>query len=83
MGSHGHQKMLRKCVEKGFLTEDEYRGMICGNGGRINPVWAEWFMGYQKEFTNLIPTPSARMYKGSSLKRYPGGNSTEAIWKNC
>ena len=73
MGSTGHQKMLQKLVNKGLLTSEERRKMICGNTGQIAPDWAEWLMGYTQEFTRLIPTPIATDYKGGCAKRYPGG----------
>ena len=73
MGSTGHQKMLQKLVDKGLLTAEERRKMICGNTGQIAPDWAEWLMGYTKEFTQLIPTPIASMWKGGCPKRYAGG----------
>ena len=70
MGSTGHQKMLSLLVKHGIMTEEERRGMICGNGGIINPEWAEWLMGYEQQFTKLIPTPTATDYKGGCLSRY-------------
>ena len=70
MGSTGHQQMLSLLVKHGIMTEEERRGMICGNGGIINPEWAEWLMGYEQQFTKLIPTPTATDYKGGCLSRY-------------
>lgn len=68
-GSTGHRKLMEKLVAKGLMTEEERRGMIQGNGGRINPEWAEWLMGYNHQFTKLIPTPRASDSKGAALNR--------------
>jgi hypothetical protein len=58
--------------EKGMITEEERRNLSQGNGGKTNPELLEWLMGYTKEFTQLIPTPTSTDYKGGCLKRYPG-----------
>ena len=73
MGSSGHQMMLQKMVDKGLLTKDEKRRMVQGNGGQINPDWAEWLMGYTKAFTQLLPTPCSCEYKTAVTERYVGG----------
>lgn len=70
MGSEGHRKMLQRMVDKGLMTSEERRRMICGNGGAINPEWAEWLMGYMSQYTKLIPTPTATDYRGGCLNRY-------------
>ena len=41
-----------------------------GNHGQVNPEFAEWFMGYEQQFTKLIPTPTATDYRGGCLSRY-------------
>ena len=73
MGCTGHRNMLQKLVDKGFISQEERRQMLMGNGGKINPEWAEWLMGYRKAFTQLLPTPLNTTYKGASLKRFVGG----------
>ena len=70
MGSTGHQMMLQRMVDRGLMTEEERRQMIRGNGGKINPDWAEWLMGYMTAYTRLIPTPTATDYRGGCLARY-------------
>ena len=69
----GHQAALQRMVDKGMLTAEERRRMIAGNCGHINPELAEWWMGYTKTFTELMPTPIASGYKGATAKRYAGG----------
>lgn len=39
-------------------------------GGPLNPEWVEWLMGYEQQFTKLIPTPTSTDYKGGCLSRY-------------
>ena len=53
MGNTGSQQMLECLVNAGRLTEDEKRGMTSGNGGRMNPMWAEWLMGFPAGWTEL------------------------------
>jgi DNA (cytosine-5)-methyltransferase 1 len=53
MGNTGSQQMLQKHVNSGSLTEEEKRGMTAGNGGRLNPTWVEWLMGFPTGWTDL------------------------------
>ena len=62
--------MLQRMVDRGMMTEEERRQMIRGNGGKINPEWAEWLMGYFQQYTKMIPTPTATDYRGGCLSRY-------------
>ena len=68
-GGTGNFKTLQKMTEKGLLTEDERRQLSQGNGGKTNPEILEWLMGYERQFTKLIPTPTASDYKGGCLTR--------------
>lgn len=72
-GSTGHRKLLQKMVDKGMITQEEQRRMVRGHGGKINPEFAEWLMGYTKTFTQLLPTPRMSDYKTASNKRFYGG----------
>ena len=59
MGSTGHRKLLDKHVSSGQITQDEKRQMSAGNGGRLNPTWVEWLMGFPLGWTDLegLETP--------------------------
>ena len=54
----------------GIITEEERRQLSQGNGGKTNPDFVEWMMGYEQKFTELLPTPRASDYKGAALDRY-------------
>lgn len=69
-GGTGNFKTLQKMAEKGLITEEERRNLSQGNGGSTNPELMEWLMGYEKKFTELIPTPTATDYKGGVLNRF-------------
>ena len=69
-GGTGNFKTLKKMAEKGMITEEERRQLSQGNGGKTNPGLLEWLMGYEQEFTKLIPTPCASMYRGGMKARY-------------
>ena len=77
MGSEGHQKMLQKLVDKGYITAEERRKMIQGYGGQMNPEWLEWYQGYKSAWTGLIPTPAYSNYKGAPTKRYIAGGGIQ------
>ena len=40
---------------KANTTIEEARAMGAGNGGKLNPTWVEWLMGWPLEWTNLKP----------------------------
>lgn len=69
-GGTGSFKTLQKMAEKGLITEEERRNFSQGNGGRTNPELLEWLMGYERQFTELIPTPTTTDYKRGILSRY-------------
>lgn len=58
-GGTGNFKTLKKMAERGLITEEERRQLSQGNGGKTNPELLEWLMGYERKFTELIPTPVA------------------------
>ncbi len=63
-------KHLQEFADAGIITEEERRNLSQGNGGRTNPEFLEWLMGYEQKFTDLIPTPTATDYRGGALSRY-------------
>lgn len=69
-GGTGSFQTLKKMAEKGLITEEERRELSAGNGGKTNPALLEWLMGYEQQFTKLIPTPTSTDYKGGCLNRY-------------
>lgn len=69
-GGTGNFKTLIAMRDAGIITEEERRQLSQGNGGKTNPGLLEWLMGYEQEFTKLIPTPTATDYKGGSSYRY-------------
>lgn len=68
----GNFQTLKRMAEKGLITEEERRQLSQGNGGKTNPGLLEWLMGYEQEFTKLIPTPTASGYRGAMSKRFFG-----------
>lgn len=75
-GGTGNFQTLQRMAERGLITEEERRQLSQGNGGNTNPELLEWLMGYEAQFTKLIPTPTAsdcfgggnRYWKPSSQK---------------
>jgi hypothetical protein len=53
MGSTGHRALLDKRISSGDITQDEKRQMTAGHGGRLNPTWVEWLMGFPLGWTDL------------------------------
>jgi hypothetical protein len=72
-GGTGNFKTLKAMANAGLITENERRQLSQGNGGKTNPGLLEWLMGYEQEFTRLVPTPTQRDYKGGAKHRYIGG----------
>jgi len=68
-GCSGARKTLQKMAEKGLISEEERRSFSAGNGGKTNPALLEWLMGYENQFTKLMPTPRASDYKGAAANR--------------
>ena len=68
-GGTGNFKTLKRMAERGLITEEERRNLSQGNGGKTNPQLLEWLMGYEQQFTKLIPTPTACDYKGAASNR--------------
>jgi len=62
-------KTLKRMKENGLITEEECRSFAAGNGGKTNPALLEWLMGYEQQFTKLIPTPTATDWKGGAADR--------------
>ena len=52
-GGTGNFQQLQSLREAGVITEEERRNMSQGNGGKLNPEWIEWLMGYQIGWTEL------------------------------
>lgn len=75
-GGTGNYQTLQRMRDIGMITEEERRQLSQGNGGKTNPGLLEWLMGYEQQFTKLIPTPTATDYKGGCSKRFWGGSDT-------
>ena len=52
-GSTGSRQMLQRKVESGEITESDKKAMQAGNGGKLNPTWVEWLMGFPLGWTDL------------------------------
>ena len=52
-GNTGARKKLKKIEAEGIITEDERKKMQSGGGGKLNPTWVEWLMGFPQGWTDL------------------------------
>jgi len=52
-GNAGSREMLNKHIASGNITEQDKRSMTAGNGGKLNPTWVEWLMGFPTGWTDL------------------------------
>jgi len=52
-GGSGTDKKIKKPLEAGLINEETCRSMIAGNGGKLNPQWVEWLMGFPQGWTDL------------------------------
>lgn len=69
-GGTGNFKTLDRMYRKGMITEEERKNFAQGNGGKTNPELLEWLMGYEAQFSQLVPTPRASDYKGAAANRF-------------
>lgn len=55
----------RHIARLSHLTVQEKKAMVAGNGGKLNPMWVEWLMGFPIGWTSSA---------GSTLqkKEFPG-----------
>ena len=44
---------LKKLEADGVISETERRNMSQGNGGKLNPKWVEWLMGFPVGWTEI------------------------------
>lgn len=44
--------------------------------GQPNPDWVEWLMGYERRFTQMMPTVTASDSRGAMIGRFAGGGGT-------
>ena len=86
-GGTGSFKTLLAMRDAGVISEQERRSLSQGNGGKTNPGLLEWLMGYEQQFTKLIPTPittDRQTDRQTDEIRFcaPEPNRGESIWKN-
>ena len=72
-GGTGNYQQLQRLTEMGRISEEERRQLSQGNGGKANPEWLEWLMGYARAFTGLLPTPRATDCHMAVSSRWWGG----------
>jgi len=51
-GTGGMQQIEAKYLA-GEITSEERKAMRAGNGGKLNPMWVEWLMGFPLGWTDL------------------------------
>ena len=52
-GCSGARERLKRLETEGEITEMERKAMSAGNGGKLNPTWVEWLMGFPLGWTDL------------------------------
>jgi DNA (cytosine-5)-methyltransferase 1 len=52
-GNTGSRRMLDRHIASGNITEQDKMAMTAGNGGKLNPTWVEWLMGFPAGWTDL------------------------------
>jgi DNA (cytosine-5)-methyltransferase 1 len=67
MGNTGSRQILQRRVEFGDMTETELKAMSAGNGGRLNPTWVEWLMGFPLGWTDLEDSETQSSHKSPNM----------------
>jgi DNA (cytosine-5)-methyltransferase 1 len=52
-GGSGAFQQIQDKYENNEITLEEKKAMQAGNGGRLNPMWVEWLMGFPIGWTDL------------------------------
>ena len=52
-GGTGSGQIIEERFMEGTISEEERRSMRSGNGGKLNPMWIEWLMGFPLGWTDL------------------------------
>ena len=53
----------KRILKMPHLTDEEKRSMRAGNGGKLNPDWVEWLMGFPIGWTKISTELSGRQMK--------------------
>lgn len=51
-GGSGANQRIEDIYQDGQITLEEKKSMQAGNGGRLNPMWVEWLMGFPLGWTD-------------------------------
>ena len=51
-GGSGANQRIEDIYQDGQITLEEKKAMQAGNGGRLNPMWVEWLMGFPLGWTD-------------------------------
>lgn len=54
-GGTGNVEKADKLYKDGIISVEERRSFRAGNGGKLNPDWEEWLMGWPIGWTSLKP----------------------------
>jgi DNA (cytosine-5)-methyltransferase 1 len=52
-GGSGHWNKVENLYNNNEITHEEKMAMQAGTGGRLNPTWVEWLMGFPLGWTDL------------------------------
>ena len=52
-GGTGGMNQIEALYSEGKISSEERRAMRAGNGGKLNPTWVEWLMGFPLGWTDL------------------------------
>jgi DNA (cytosine-5)-methyltransferase 1 len=52
-GGSGHYNKVEKLYSEGLVTYEEKMALQAGRGGKLNPTWVEWLMGFPTGWTDL------------------------------
>lgn len=54
-GGTGSFQKMKSLETQGIISSEERRQMTAGSGGKLNPTWVEWLMGWPLGWTSLKP----------------------------
>lgn len=66
-GGMGAAQMIDRLRGHGKITDSERTAMRSGNGGKLNPTWVEWLMGFPPGWTDLESSETPSCLKSGNI----------------
>ncbi len=66
-GGSGAFNKAQSLEDSGQITKEERIAIQAGNGGKLNPIWVEWLMGFPLGWTDLEDSETQSSHKSPNM----------------